>query len=178
MNALRLGRSLRQKALRLRREERGSELVEFAVATLLLLTVMFGIFDFCRAMYSYYFVTYAAQEGARYAMVRGAGWSSACATSQPPGFTVNYGCIAASSDVQNYVQSLAAPGIDQSAITVSARWPGTTPDGTSGCSACATTNNAGCLVNVRVYYSFNFMLPFLPKTAVSFSGASEKAIQE
>ncbi len=178
MNALRMGQKLRLGALRFRHEERGSELVEFALAALLLLMVMFGIFDFCRAMYSYYFVTYAAQEGARYAMVRGSGWSGSCSTSQPPNFTMSYGCTAASSDVQNYVQSLAMAGIDQGAIAVNATWPGKTPDCSSSCSACATTNSAGCLVNVKVSYSFNFMLPFLPQTAVNFSGSSQKAIQE
>ncbi|MFP5277046.1 MAG: TadE/TadG family type IV pilus assembly protein [Acidobacteriota bacterium] len=172
------GTSLARRLLHLRREESGSELVEFAVASLLLLMVLFSIFDLCRAMYSYYFVSYAAQQGARYAMVRGSGWSSNCSTSSPPGFAMNYGCTAASSDVQNYVQSLAMPGVNQSDIAVSTSWPGQTPNCLSNCSACAPSDKAGCMVNVQVSYTFNFMLPFLPKSALTFSGSAEKVIQE
>ena len=166
------------KLARAAREESGSELVEFASAATLLLMVLFGIFGVCFVMYSYYFVTYAAQEGARYAMVRGNGWSSACSTSQPPGFSLTFGCTAASGDVQNFVQSLALPGIDASNITATTSWPGVTPDCASGCSACSSTNSAGCMVKVAVSYSFDFMLPFLPKTSATVTGTSQKVIQE
>ena len=172
------GRSFARRLLRLTREDRGSELVEFAAAALLLLMVVFGILDFCRAMYGYYFVSYAAQEGARYAMVRGSGWSNACSTSSPPGFTLTYGCTAASSDVQNYVQNLTMAGLNSSDISVTTSWPGQTPDCTSNCSACSPADKQGCLVNVQVNYRFDFMLPFLPQSALTFSGAAEKVIQE
>lgn len=160
------------------REDGGNQLVEFSLSLALLLTLMFGVLDCSRAMFSYHFATYAAQEGARYAIVRGSHWKTNCATSAPPNFTLTYGCVAAQSDVQNYVKSLALPGINQSNMTVTAAWPGTTPDCSSGCTACSTTNKQGCMVKVRVAYQFGFMMPFLPKNAISFSGTSVKAIQE
>lgn len=167
-----------QNLARAARDESGSELVEFASAATLLFMVLFGIFGACWVAYNYYFVSYAAQEGARYAIVRGNGWSNPCSTSQPPGFTITFGCTATSTDVQNFVKSLAMPGINQSQITATTTWPGTTPGCTSNCSACTSSNNAGCLAKVVVSYSFDLMLPFLPKSALTVSGASEKVIQQ
>jgi Flp pilus assembly protein TadG len=160
------------------RDDRGSQLVEFALSIMVLLTLVFGMVDFSRAMYSYHFASYAAQEGARYAMVRGASWTSACSTSAPPNFTQKYGCIAAQSDVQNYVRNLTMAGISQSNLTVTTTWPGTTPTCTSSCSACSPAASKGCYVKVKVNYKFTFMFGFLPKTALNFAGTSMKVIQK
>lgn len=161
------------------REEEGSQLVEFSISVLALLALIFGALDCCRAMYSYHFVTYAAQEGARFAIVHGYDYNSDgnCGTKAPPNFTMSYRCVAQSSDVQNYVKSIVTPGISASNVTVTTTWPGTTPDCSKGCSACANANSQGCLVNVKVTYAFGFMLPFLPKGAITFSGTSSKVVQ-
>ncbi len=159
------------------RDENGSQSVEFALSMLVLFTLMFGIMDFSRVIYSFHYATYAAQEGARYAIVRGAGWKTSCSTSAPPNFTLNYGCIASQSDVQNYVKNLALPGIDRSKVSVTAAWPGTTPDCSSGCVACATPGKRGCLVKVKVSYNFGFIFPFMPKSALACTATSEKVVQ-
>jgi hypothetical protein len=164
------------------RNECGAQTVEFALSILLLLTMLFAIIEFSLAMYSYEFLAYAAQEGARYAMVRGSDWLSNCSTSAPPNFTLNFSCIAQTADVQNYVKSLSLPGINQNNLTVTPTWPGTTPDcGTVPCAACTnpnTTKSKGCVVKVTVSYSFSFIAPFMPKSAFTFSGASQKVIQQ
>lgn len=160
------------------RDDRGSQLVEFALSIFVLLTLLFGIVDFSRAMYSYLFASYAAQEGARFAMVRGATWTSSCSTSAPPNFTQKYGCTAAQSDVQNYVRNLAMAGIAQNKLAVATTWPGTTPGCSSGCSVCSPAASKGCYVKVKVSYQFSFMFPFLPKNALTFAGTSMKVIQK
>jgi Flp pilus assembly protein TadG len=162
-------------------EERGSALVEFAVTVTLLIFLLFAVLQGTFAMYSYHYTAWAAQQGARFAMVRGYTWSSqgetvTCQTSAPPNFTMVYGCTAQSSDIQNYVQSLGA--INSSKLTIiesnSYVWPGLTPDGTStGCTTQA--NSKGCLVKVTASYTFNF-IPFLPASALTMSGTSEKVI--
>jgi Flp pilus assembly protein TadG len=53
--------------------EAGSALVEFALASVIVLTVLFGIIDMGRALYAYDWVSDAARRGTRYAMVRGTG---------------------------------------------------------------------------------------------------------
>ncbi len=170
-----------RKRLRLLREERGTALVEFAMTAWLLILLLFGVFQWMFAMYAYHFTTYAAQQGTRFAMVRGNTWSknisTNCSTSAPPNFTMVYDCTASITDIQNYVQSLATTGINASNVTINTTssyvWPGKTPDNTT--TGCSTANSQGCLVKVTVSYTFNF-LPSMPMTAVNMSATSEKVI--
>jgi Flp pilus assembly protein TadG len=143
--------------------------------------MIFAIMEFSRAMYSYEFISYAAQEGARYAIVRGYETSeSNCPASSPTSFTISFSCIAQQADVQNYVKSLALPLINRNNLTVTYNTSlGVTPDGaTAPCSNPNSGNSKGCLIKVTVNYSFGFIAPFMPKNASSFSGASEKVIQQ
>lgn len=148
------------KLLRLARQECGSELVEFALTAMILLGLVFSVIGFALAMYTYHFVSSAAQQGMRFAIVRGYTWSKntpvSCGTSAPPNFTMAYNCTASSADIQNYVQSLATVGIQASAVTVTTTWPGKTQSGAT--STCTTANSQGCLVNVNVSYSYNWLL--------------------
>lgn len=134
-----------------RRRERGASLPETALVMVVLLTLLFGIIDFGRTMYTYAYVAQLARQGARWAIVRG----SQC--------TLLDHCNASSTDVQTYVRSLSYGATNSNNITVSATWPGSScPPGQSG-------NAPGCLVSVSVQYPFQFMLPYLPKTAGHFT---------
>ncbi|MFZ0301463.1 MAG: TadE family protein [Terracidiphilus sp.] len=174
-------RILLRKLFRLARDERGVELVEFAMTALVLVVLLFGVFEFGFALYAYHFTSYAAQEGARFAMVRGYTWSknttSDCATSPPPNFTMPYSCTASITDIENYVRSLATGGISASSVTINTTssyvWPGKTPDGVT--TTCTQTNSQGCLVKVTVNYSFS-ALPFLKISAIPISATSENVI--
>lgn len=88
---------------------------------------------------------------------------------------MKYGCTASSGDIQNYVKSLASPGINSSNVTINTSnsyvWPGATPDGVS----CSIINSGGCLVKVTVSYTFN-VLPFVSVKVLSMSATSETAI--
>lgn len=156
------------------RDENGSEMVEFALAAIIFFTTILCIADLARAMYVYHFVTYAAQQGSRYATVRGADFTTACNTSAPPNFSIGFNCQASATDVSNFVKSLGT--VSQSNLTVTTTWTGTTPDCSSSCSACTTTNAQGCMVKVKVNYAFTFLTPFMKKTSVNFYGTSQKTI--
>lgn len=152
-------------------DESGSILIETAFSLVLLLTGVFGMVYFAVALYTYQFVTYAAQQGTRYAIVRGAHWGSNSCTS-----TTTLNCNATAANITSYVRSLAPPAITAGITMVSPTWPGQAVNGaTAGCS---TANNQGCLVKVQVSYSFSFIVPFLPTSAVNFTGTSQEAIQE
>jgi Flp pilus assembly protein TadG len=49
--------------------ERGATLVEFSIAATVFLTVMFGVIEFGRALWTHNALTDAARKGARYAVV-------------------------------------------------------------------------------------------------------------
>jgi Flp pilus assembly protein TadG len=173
----------RHKLLRrLAHEDSGAQLVEFSMAALTLISLLFGTFNWMFGMYAYHFTTYAAQQATRFAMVRGHTWSknttTSCSTSAPPNFTLPYDCTASSTDIQNYVQSLVTPGINYGNVSVNTTssyvWPGQNPDGTTtGCTTNA--NSQGCMVKVTVSYTFN-LLPFAKGAALPISATSEKVI--
>jgi Flp pilus assembly protein TadG len=173
-----------QKLLCLAREEGGAELVEFALTSLVLVTLIFAFLNWMMGMYVFHFTTYAAQQATRFAMVRGYTWSKhtteSCSTSAPPNFTMPYNCTVSASDIQNYVQSLASPGIVPSGLTINETssyvWPGVTPDGTT--APCSThANSPGCLVKVTISYTFNFM-PIMKFSTLQMGATSEKVIVE
>ena len=59
------------RARGLRRDERGAELIEFSLISILMLMLVFGIMEFGRAIWIYGTVAHVAREGARFAIVRG-----------------------------------------------------------------------------------------------------------
>ena len=65
----------------------------------------------------------AAREATRYAMVRGASWSSTCSTA------IAYDCAASSSNISAFVQSLAPSGVKTTNLTTTTNWPGTDSTG-------------------------------------------------
>lgn len=153
------------------REKRGDALVEFTVSAVVFLTILFGIMDFARAVYIDHFVSHAAQDGTRYAIVRGGTWASnSCAT------TATMDCAATAADIQSYIRGIAPPGVTASSVNVATTWPGTTISGAS--AGCSPTNTPGCLVKVSVSYNFSFLLPFMPTAGVTFTSTSEQVIQE
>jgi Flp pilus assembly protein TadG len=67
---------VREKRERTGRGERGQSLTEFALVAPLLFALVFGVFDFGRAMSANVTVTNSAREGARYLAARATSWSA------------------------------------------------------------------------------------------------------
>jgi len=152
--------------------ERGSVLVEFAVVFIVAMTFLFGILDFSRFVYVYHFVSGAAREGARYAIVRGSTYGSAACAS-----TTTFACNATAANVTSFVQAITPPGISTSSLTVTTTWPGTAPSGAAtACSAGSGANSPGCLVQVKVTYPYKFMFPFLPKSTYTITSTSAMVV--
>lgn len=98
--------------------EKGSTIVESALCLTLFLMITFGTIDFGRAVFAYNFVSYAAREATRYAMVRGSSSSSP----------------ATNAGINSYVTGFAV-GLDPSALTVNTIW---TPDNKPGSTVAVT----------------------------------------
>ena len=153
-----------------KRDESGSNLVEFAVSLSVVLACVFGIIDGSRALFAEHYVVNAAREATRYAMVRGSSWNGAACTTP-----ATFSCTATSAQVTSFVNSNIPPGIMSSKVGVVTTWPGTTSTG----AACDTVNGSDsptCVVRVQVTYAFAFSLPFLPQNAINFSSTSTSTI--
>lgn len=130
---------------------------------MVLMTVLFGALDFGRAIYSYNFVSYAAHQATRYALVRG----STCSG-------LGSGCPATGTDISNYVLSLAPSGVTKAAITVTSLCGSAPPVGT-----CASPNNSpGNVVKVTVQYQFPFLFGFVSKGSIPMSSSSQMVIAQ
>ena len=149
-------------------DEDAAELVEFAFAVMIFFTLIFGIIEFGLAMYAGNFAVYAAEQGARYAMVRGGDWTTKTCAS-----TSSYDCEANQANVQNYVLTLPSPpGVDLTASDITATWLTKTAAG----GTCVQYAQ-GCQVQVKVSYSFSLSIPFLSKS-IPISSTAIETIQD
>lgn len=163
-------RGFRRERIGFRRfnTEEGDAIAEFALSATILISVVFGIYETSSAFYSYAYVSDAARQATRYAIVRGSACTgfSEC-TGTPVGAT--------STQVEAYVKSLAYPGIASNNLTVTTTWPSTGSACTPIASPC---NNPGNLVKVVVDYKFPLSIPFVPLTTINMSSTSEMVISQ
>jgi Flp pilus assembly protein TadG len=167
---------LRSAAKGVLREE-GASIVEMAFACVVLLSMFFGIFSMSFALYTYHYISNAAREGSRYAMVRG---STSCANSS----SKLTNCGATSAQIQTYVQDLGYPGIDAAnKMTVSSTWFKAVSSGTPATttwSACTTgtCNAPGNIVKVQVTYAFPLGIPYYGRRTLNMTSASQMVIAQ
>jgi Flp pilus assembly protein TadG len=157
-------------------DEDASEIIEFALAASFLFTMIFGIIEFCMAMYAGNFVAFAAQQGTRYAMVRGDAWTTPCAVVSDYDCTLtntpNNNYSGATGVVTNYILGLPHPGLGNltaSNIAVTPQLGGT-------CTAAAPFSQ-GCQIQVTVTYTFQMNLPFY-SPSIPLSSTSIETIQD
>jgi Flp pilus assembly protein TadG len=150
----------------MRHAERGSGIVEFAIAASALLFVIFGVVEFGRALYLYHTVSNAARLGSRWAEVRGADCSA----------PLDH-CNASGSDIQTYIQSVVPAAVDSNTFQVTAAWSTSTDPNVDCSTSTPLGNNApGHLVCVTVAYPFSFALPFISNTRLNLTSTSKMVI--
>jgi Flp pilus assembly protein TadG len=147
------------------REEQGATVVEMALSVMILLTVLFGLIEICLALYTYHYVSDAAREGTRYAIVHGA----ACTT------VSGVSCTATSDQIQTYVQDLGYPGINPSNITVTTTWSAYPVGGACNAAGC---NGPGDLATVMAQYNFLLSIPFTTATTLNLTSTSSMVISQ
>jgi Flp pilus assembly protein TadG len=127
------------------RDQRGSTLIECALGSVLFFMTLFGILEFGQAVWRYNMVANLAQEGARWATVRGSGASG--------GMTP-----ASAAQVQTFVQSRAV------GLNVTAPTPPTSNP---------STLNAGDQVVVKVQTTFTPLTTLIPHSTITLSATSK-----
>jgi Flp pilus assembly protein TadG len=154
------------QGLRRARSEQGAGLVEMALSIAVLLSLVLGIMELSMALYTFHFISEAARDGARYAIVRG----SSCPAVLP-------GCPAAGTgvDVQSYLQNEGFPSINPGLMTVTTTWPTT---GSTCTPSAAPCDNPGNLVKVVVVYQFPLSIPFVPTQSLNMTSTAEMVISQ
>ncbi len=165
-----------RKTRNLLRED-GMSMVEFALACAVLFAMLFGVVYTSLALYTFHYVSEAAREGSRYAIVRG----STC-HANTPGLSncPSGGGGITSAQLQTYIQNLGYPGIDAvNHMTVAATWytPGANLSSPTLCTT-GTCNAPGNIVNVQVTYTLPLSIPFSIQKTLSLTSTSQMVIAQ
>jgi Flp pilus assembly protein TadG len=166
---------MRQGLRRLRgqvRGEEGASIVETALASTVFLAMLIGVFQMMLALYTFHFVSDAAREATRYAIVRG----SASCTNTPD----LSNCDATSDQIQSYARGISYPGITPGKLTVTTTWLKVSTSLPATWSACAsgTCNAPGNQVKVVATYAYPLNVPFVPKATFNLTSTSEMVISQ
>jgi Flp pilus assembly protein TadG len=129
----------------MRSSARGETLVEYALALTLFLMTLFGITQFGLAVWQFNMISNLAQEGARWASVRGGGSASPASTA----------------DVQNYVRSRGV-GISGLSVTTPAADVNTRACTSSAIAPSAMGSGGGLCVRVQKMVAFSRLIPAGP----------------
>jgi len=147
------------------RGEQGIAAIEVALTASVLFTTLIGLMKICMAIYTFHFVSEAAREGTRYAIVRG----YKCTTFATA-------CPASADDIRTYVKTLGYAGISSSAMTVTPSWA-TYPAG-KVCTPSPTCNNPSDAVTVQVQYAFPLSIPFMSNRTYTMTSSSTMIISQ
>ena len=142
--------------------ESGGTLVETAISLSLLFLFMFGIIEGGLAVYSYHYLSHAARQGSRYAIVRGLSWGTGCTA------YTDAGCTATEPQIKQFVQNLGFPGINSNNLTVTVQCATTTGTTVGAFGAYGNTcNAAGDVVQVKISYPFSVPIAGVNGTCTS-----------
>jgi Flp pilus assembly protein TadG len=140
-----------------KRGERGQSLVEFGLAGIAFVLLIFGMVEVGRAVWNYNTLAEAVREGARYAIVHGADSPDPSGPGSPYFTAPN-----TDTKVTQVVQQFAG-GLDPSRLTVLAEWL----DG---------TNLKGSRVKVTAQYTYEPMFNFLGILSFTMSSSTTMEI--
>lgn len=150
-------------------QENGNSLVEFALSSSVLFMLMFGIIQFSMGLYTYNFLTYAAKDAARFAMVRGSNCTNLTGCNQ---------YAASFSAIQTFVASEGYPGVNPASIAVTPSWTceAVGPNNPNAGLQNANCNAPGDMVTVTLKYPYTLNIPFWKPTLMTFSATSSMVI--
>jgi Flp pilus assembly protein TadG len=164
------------KLRRIAMSDAGAGVLEMAISSAILFVMFFGVFQVALGSYTSHYVSDAAREGARYAIVRG---STSCTNT--PNLS---NCGATPTTIAAYVTGLTYPGIVPANMTVTVTYLTATSSTSTGvllttwATCSGTCNVPGNMVNVAVSYAFPLNIPFVPRKTINVSSSSQMVIQQ
>ena len=172
--------------------EQGGSLVEMALTMAVYAALFVGSIEVCLAFFTYNYVSDAAREATRWAVVRG---PNSCVISStfpncnllPTNITSTTN--PAANPVLNYIYALNYPTINGSNLSVNVSWwvPSQDANGsttwTTACTGATDANGNPCnatgnQVKVVVTYSFPLTIPFSINRSMALASTSEMMINE
>ena len=147
-------------------------MIETALASSVFLALMIGVVQVSLACYTVNYISDAAREGSRYAMVRG---STSCTNT--PHLS---NCNVTGDQIRTFVRGIKYPGVKSGNVNVTTTWlkaSATYPTTWSACTS-GTCNAPGNLVKVVASYSFPISVPYVPKQTFSLTSTSQMVISQ
>ena len=170
--------------------DEGASLVEVAISLAVYVTLLFAVIEFLLSMYAYNFVSDAAREATRFAVIRGA--NSCVPNPSFPNCNLGPPNVTSSTDaslnpVLQYIDSLRYPGLSPDNLSADVTWwvahqnaSGHTDWATQCTGALDAKGNAcnaeGNAVRVVVTYNFPLRLPWINAHILKVSSTSQMAI--
>jgi Flp pilus assembly protein TadG len=158
------------------KDDEGGSLIEMALCCIVLMPMLFGVIQFSMALYAFHFVSDAAREGSRYAMVRGSlscnntpNLDNACSTSSG----------ATSANIATWVNSLGYPLAGK--LSVSTSWYSYSADvnGHATWALCASQCSLpGNQVKVTVTDNFPLAIPYWKSLSIPIKSSSTMMISQ
>lgn len=145
---------MRMKHIRDRKNERGTSVAEFAMVALLFFTLIFGIIEFGRLLYTHNALADATRRGARYAVLH-PGLTNAHKTAVKN--EVVYGANGTFDDDGNPTSPPLIPGLTTAMVDVT--FEGEDLDGDPDTAPSAFGSNLGSATVKIVNYQFSLNLP-------------------
>ena len=178
------------KRLRSVCRDSGSSLVETAISLCLYLMLLIGVIELLLTVYSYHFVSDAAREATRYAVIRGA--NSCYPNPSFPDCNLGPANIGSKTNpghnpVLQFIESIRYPFLNPKNLSAEVTWwvshqnaSGTTT-WTTQCSGAADANGNACnaegnAVRVVVTYDFPLTLPWMRIPLIKVSSSSQMVI--
>ena len=178
--------------------EDGTALVEMGLAGVITFMALFGIIETSFLLYSYNYVSNAARDATRYAVLRGANSCGDATVTPFPNCGMKPTSFTSTTDptknpLLNYIEKMGYPGLKQSNTSLEIQYLVATKTSAglttwasdSNCSSTSDTdsngnacNNVGNMINVKVIYRFPLNIPFWKKTTIPVGSTSQMMISE
>jgi Flp pilus assembly protein TadG len=144
------------------------------LSSAVLFAMFFGLFELTMAGYTFHFVSEAARDATRWAIVRG---STSCTNT--PGLD-HCGSASSSTDIQAHVSGIGMSGDSHLTATPYYYSPSAgTPTTWTSCNPATTTcTQPGYLLKIVVTDNFALNVPFLPTYTIPISSTSQMVIAQ
>ena len=185
-------------ALQTMLREEGAAMVEMGLSAIVAFMFLFGIVETSYMLYAYNYVSNAARDATRYAVIRGPNSCNDATVTPFPDCGLKPTNFSSTTDPTNnpllaYIEGMGYPGLNPSNTSLEVKYMVATKTAAGATtwaydSTCSSTsdidangnacNNVGNMVNVKVVHNFPLNIPFWKSMTVPVGSTSQMMISE